>query len=92
MSEQRPKRDTMSIEEATVSNMWEIAALVEVLERKELCTKQDLFDIITEFRKKSPRASIPDTAFPEPYLITETENKIIDDDTTHLLPRGQTEL
>jgi hypothetical protein len=91
MSEQRPKRDTMSIEEATVSNMWEIAALVEVLERKELCTKQDLFDIITEFRKKSPRASIPDTAFPEPYLITETENKIIDDDTTHLLPRGQSE-
>ena len=91
MSNDRPKRDTMSIEEATVSNMWEIAALVEVLERKELCTKQDLFDIITEFRKKSPRASIPDTAFPEPYLITETENKIIDDDTTHLLPRGQSE-
>jgi hypothetical protein len=24
----------MSIEEATISNMWEIAALVEVLERK----------------------------------------------------------
>ncbi len=92
MSEQRPKRDTMSIEETTVSNMWEIAAIVEVLERKGLCTKQDLFDIITEFRKKSPRASIPDTAFPEPYLITETENKIIDDNTTHLLPRGQTEL
>lgn len=91
MSEQRPKRDTMSIEETTVSNMWEIAAIVEVLERKGLCTKQDLFDIITEFRKKSPRASIPDTAFPEPYLITETENKIIDDNTTHLLPRGQTE-
>ena len=28
----RPKRDTMSIEEATVSNMWEIAAIAEVLE------------------------------------------------------------
>ena len=25
MSDDRPKRDTMSIEEATVSNMWEIA-------------------------------------------------------------------
>ena len=36
MSDQRPKRDTMSIEEATVSNMWEIAAIVEVLERKGL--------------------------------------------------------
>jgi len=34
MSDDRPKRETMSIEEATVSNMWEIAAIVEVLERK----------------------------------------------------------
>ena len=39
MSDQRPKREFMSIEEATVSNMWEIAAIVEVLERKGLCTK-----------------------------------------------------
>ena len=39
MSDQRPKREFMSIEEATVSNMWEIAAVVEVLERKGLCTK-----------------------------------------------------
>lgn len=79
MSDQRPKLETMSIEEATVSNMWEIAAIVEVLERNGLCTKEDLYDIITEFRRKNPRASIPETAFPEPYLLTETENKIIDD-------------
>ena len=57
----------MSIEEATVSNMWEIAAIMEVLERKGLCTKQDLYNIITEFRSKNPRASIPKTTFPEPY-------------------------
>lgn len=79
MSIERPKRESMSLEEATISNMWEIAAIVEMLERKGLCTKQDLFDIIGEFRKKSPRARIPETAFPEPYLLTETENKIIDD-------------
>ena len=59
--------------------MWEIAALVEALERKGLCTKQDLYDIITEFRRKNSRARIPETAFPEPYLLTETENRIIDD-------------
>ncbi|MGQ0694674.1 MAG: hypothetical protein ACT4OL_03750 [Nitrospiraceae bacterium] len=47
MSDQRPKRDTMSLEKATISNMWEIAALVEVLERKGFCTKQDLYDIIS---------------------------------------------
>jgi hypothetical protein len=68
MSDPRPNRETLSIEEATVSNMWEIAAIVEVLERKGLCTKQDLYDIITEFRRKNPRAQIPETAFPEPYI------------------------
>ena len=79
MSNDRPKRDSMSIEEATVSNMWEIAAIVEVLEGKGLCTKQDLHTIIDELRGKNPRARIPETAFPEPYLLTETENTIIDD-------------
>jgi hypothetical protein len=54
MSTDRPKRDAMSIEESTISNMWEIAAIVEVLERKGLCTKQDLYDIITEFRRLLP--------------------------------------
>ncbi len=34
MSEERPKRERMNIEEATISNVWEIAAIVEVLERK----------------------------------------------------------
>jgi hypothetical protein len=34
MSSDQPKRATMSLEEATISNMWEIAALVELLERK----------------------------------------------------------
>ena len=30
----RPKRDTMSIEEAAVSNMWEMVTLMEVFERR----------------------------------------------------------
>jgi hypothetical protein len=79
MSNDRPEWESMFIEEATLSNMWEIAAIVEVLERKGLCTKQDLYDIITEFRRKNPCAKIPETAFPEPYLLTETENKMIDE-------------
>ena len=53
----------MSLEEAIVSNMCEIAAIVEVLERKGLCTKQDLYDIITEFRRKNPCARTPETSF-----------------------------
>ena len=79
MSHDRPKRETMSMEEATISNMWEIAAIVELLEQKGLCTMQDLHTIIDELRKKNPRARIPETAFREPYLLTETENTIIDD-------------
>ena len=70
--------------------MWEIAAIVEVLERKGLCKKQDLYDIIAEFRRTNPRAKIPQTAFPEPYLLTETENKIIDDILALLNKHGLT--
>ncbi len=63
---------------------------MEVLEKKGLCTMQDLYDIITEFRRKNPRASIPATAFPEPYLLTETENTIIDDILEMLNTHGLT--
>jgi hypothetical protein len=42
----------MSLEEAAVSNMWEIATIVEVLERKGLCTKQDLYDIDREVHRR----------------------------------------
>jgi len=55
----------MFLEEATISHMLEMVAIVELLERKGLCTKQDLYDIITELRKKNPRAKIPETAFLE---------------------------
>lgn len=90
MSTDRPKRETMSIEEATVSNMWEIAALVEVLERKGLRTKHDLLAIITELRSRNPRAKIPETAFPEPYLLAEIEETIIDDMLALLNKHGLT--
>jgi hypothetical protein len=70
--------------------MWEIAAIVEVLERKGLCTKQDLYDIIAELRRKNSRTKIPETAFPEPYVLTETENQIIDDNLDLLNKHGLT--
>ncbi|TKB88564.1 MAG: hypothetical protein E8D41_16365 [Nitrospira sp.] len=66
MSDDRPKRESMSIEEATISNMWEIAAIVEMLERKSLYKKQDLYDIIAELHRNNPRASIPVTSFLNP--------------------------
>jgi hypothetical protein len=59
--------------------MWEIAAIVELLEQKGLCTQQDLHTIIDELRRKILGARIPETAFPEAYLFTEMENTIIDE-------------
>ena len=79
MSSDRPKRESMSIEEATISNMWEIAAIVEVLERKGVCTKEELFDLIAELRKQNHRSRIPEIVFPSPYLMTQTEERVIDD-------------
>ena len=62
-----------------MESVGERVAIVELLERKGLCSKQDLYAIIAEFPRNNPRAKISETAFPEPYLLTETENKIIDD-------------
>jgi hypothetical protein len=76
MSNDRPKRDTMSIDEATISNLWEIAAIVDVPERKGLCTKQNLYDIVTELRPRKPHASIPETAFPARLSVLALQRKV----------------
>jgi hypothetical protein len=79
MSNERSKLEPMPIVEATVSNMWEIAAIVKVFDWKRLRTKQDLHTIIDELRRKTPPTRIPEMVFPVPYLMTETGNAIIDD-------------
>jgi len=68
MSNDRPKCESMSIEEATVSNMWEIAAIVEVLERKDLSTGQDLYNIMNEFRHGSTGVTVEVT---QPFFAPE---------------------
>ena len=40
MSDDHPIRETMTIEETTMSNMWEISAIVEVLERSVVSKRQ----------------------------------------------------
>jgi hypothetical protein len=42
-----------ALAEATISNMWELAALVELLERKGLCTKQDLVNLVIEIERRT---------------------------------------
>ena len=69
----------MTTEEVTISNKWEMVTIVELLGQKGLCTKLDPHAIINELRKKNPCTRVPEMAFPEPHLLTETENTIIDD-------------
>ena len=39
--------------------MWEVAALIEVLEKKGVMKKQDILDAIRELRQKNPQARTP---------------------------------
>jgi hypothetical protein len=80
MAEALDPKETISILELTVSHMWSIAALVEALERKGLLTKQEVREVIAELRGRSPQAeqaNPPIEAIPEPYVMTEVEDKII---------------
>src|SRR5438093_2772055 len=78
MAEKLDPKTLVTVEELAVSSMWEMAALMEVLERKGICTKQEVLDMIQELRRKHPTAVPPPEPFPEPYLLTEAENALID--------------
>ena len=36
-------------------------------------------NVLYPFRRKNPRARIPETAFPDPYIFNDTENIFLDD-------------
>ena len=36
-------------------------------------------NVLHSFGRKNPRARIPETAFPEPYIFNDTENIFLDD-------------
>jgi len=56
-----------------------IAALVELLERKGVCTKREVLDLMQELRHKNPAAVPTPDAMPEPYLNNvQVENALID--------------
>jgi len=66
----------VTLQEFTISNMWEVAALIEVLEKKGVMKKQDILDAIRELRQKNPKARTPleldnpsDNAEPRPKQI-----------------------
>ncbi len=49
----------MTLDELAISTMWETSALVELLERKGILTKQEVLDMIHELRQRETRAIPP---------------------------------
>ncbi len=52
----------VTLEELALSNMWETSALVELLERKGILTKQDVLGMIQELRQRE-HTGIPPRRF-----------------------------
>lgn len=77
MAEKLDPKELVPIEEVVISHMFEIAALVEVLERKGVLTRQEVLETIERLRRETPKAEPVPQAFPEPYLLTEAENALI---------------
>ncbi len=49
--------DLVTLEELAISNMWETSALVELLERKGILTKQEVLDMMQELRRQHLRTT-----------------------------------
>ena len=59
MTELLHPNDLVPLEELAISSMGETSALVELLERKGILTKQDVLDMIQELRQREPTAMPP---------------------------------
>ena len=51
MAKQLEKEKALTLEELAISNSYEIAALVAVLERKGLLTREEVIEEIKQMRK-----------------------------------------
>lgn len=45
MAEKLDPKEVVTPDELAISSMWETAALIEVLERKGICNKQEVLDM-----------------------------------------------
>ena len=90
MAYQLDPKDLVTLDELTISGMWEMAGLVEVLQQKGLLKKQEILDAITELRRKNPQAPLPKKPLPEPSRITEIEKQLIGDVLTLFDEKGLT--
>ena len=59
MAQPLDPKDLVTLEELAISTMWETSALVELLERKGILTKQEVLDMIQELRQREPTGISP---------------------------------
>ncbi|HEY5536597.1 MAG TPA: hypothetical protein VIL99_16890 [Ignavibacteria bacterium] len=52
MAEKNNTKKTVSLEEITVSNMYEIEAVIRVLEKKELLTHQEVLEELKKIKEE----------------------------------------
>ncbi len=58
MAESLDPTAIVTLDELALSTMWETSALVELLERKGVLTKQEVLDMIHERRRHHPHATM----------------------------------
>lgn len=76
MGDRMNPRETFTTEEGVLANMWALEASVELLERKGVCTKHEVHDMITELRMRHAELNgkvivprLPANTKEEQYLI-----------------------
>jgi hypothetical protein len=52
MADPLDPRNIFTTDEGVLANMWVMEAIVELLERKGLWTKQEVHDMVSELRKR----------------------------------------
>ena len=77
MAEKPNPRETFTVDEGVLANMWVMEAIVELLERKGLCTKQEVHDMVSELRKR--HAELKEKVIvPGPQANTKEEQILVD--------------
>jgi len=52
MSEQTPKEESISLGQLVVSHSYEMLALITVLEKKGVLTRQEIIEVINELQSR----------------------------------------
>lgn len=59
MANRLDQKELVTLVELTLSNAWELEALVEVLTAKGIITKREVLDMLTELRRRNHAAAAP---------------------------------